>query len=285
MTNTETKITVEVNINAPVEKVWQLWTNPVDITNWNSPSPEWHIPKAENDLRVGGKFLSRMEAKDGSFGFDFGGEYNEVNPNELIVYTLDDGRKVENVFIDDDKKTKVSVTFDAETENSLQQQQEGWQAILDSFKQYAEKTELLEFTIQINTDKKKVWEVMLDPITYKEWSNAGWEGSSYIGNWVEGENLKFVSPSGEGTVATLVSHKPYDFSHAKHVAVLLKDGTEDRESELAKGWVGIHESYTFTEKQGVTTLKVLITSANEWVSMFTAGWPVALKKLKEICER
>ncbi len=134
------KISVETIVQIPVEKVWNYWTEPNHITKWNSASDDWHTTYAENDLRVGGKFLSRMEAKDGSFGFDFGGIYDEVVLHEVIAYTLGDGRKVEITFKGQESKTDVIVTFDAETENPIEVQQQGWQAILDHFKKYAEQT-------------------------------------------------------------------------------------------------------------------------------------------------
>lgn len=131
-------ITVESIIHAPVEKVWAFWTEPEHITKWNNASDDWHTPFAENDLRTGGKFLSRMEARDGSFGFDFTGIYDEVKTNELIVYTLEDKRKVTIRFTAAGNSTKVSETFEAETENSIDLQKSGWQNILNNFKQYAE---------------------------------------------------------------------------------------------------------------------------------------------------
>ncbi|TQR19318.1 SRPBCC family protein [Psychrobacillus vulpis] len=132
------KITVETTVHAPVEKVWKYWTEPEHIKKWNSASDDWHTPISENDLRPGGKFLSRMEAKDGSFGFDFGGVYDEVKLNEFISYTLGDERKVEITFIKQDNDTKIIEVFDAETVNSTEMQQAGWQSILDNFKKYAE---------------------------------------------------------------------------------------------------------------------------------------------------
>lgn len=139
-TSNNSKITVETTVNEPVEKVWKCWTEPQHITKWNNASDDWHTPFSENDLRVGGKFLSRMEAKDGSFGFDFGGVYDEVKLNEIISYVLGDGRKVEITFIDQQNQTKIIETFDAETTNSIELQQKGWQAILDNFKKYTEQT-------------------------------------------------------------------------------------------------------------------------------------------------
>lgn len=139
MTTTEkTQITVEAIINAPAEKVWQIWNAPEHITKWCTATPEWHTPRSENDLRIGGKFSSRMEAKDGSFGFDFGGVYDDVKTNELITYTMSDGRKVKITFSKEGKGTKVVETFDAETINPVEMQKAGWQAILDNFKKYTE---------------------------------------------------------------------------------------------------------------------------------------------------
>lgn len=133
-----TKITVETTVNASIEKVWQYWTEPKHIEKWNNASEDWHTPHAENDLRVGGKFLSRMEAKDGSFGFDFEGIYSEVIPFEKIKYGLEDGREVETNFTGNEEITKVATTFDAENENPIEMQKGGWQAILNNFKKYVE---------------------------------------------------------------------------------------------------------------------------------------------------
>ena len=133
-----TAITIEAIINAPVSKVWEYWSKPEHIKQWYNASPEWHAPRAENDLQVGGKFVTRMEAKDGSFGFDFGGVYDEVKTNELIAYTLEDERKVSIHFISEDSSTKVVETFEAEEENPVEMQRGGWQAILDNFKKYTE---------------------------------------------------------------------------------------------------------------------------------------------------
>lgn len=131
-------ITVETIVQAPVGRVWELWTQPEHIKKWNSASEDWHTPTAENDLRAGGRFVSRMEAKDGSFGFDFGGVYDEVRLHEQISYTLDDGRKVNILFSTDGVGTKVVESFEAEGTNPIEMQQAGWQAIMDNFKAYAE---------------------------------------------------------------------------------------------------------------------------------------------------
>lgn len=132
-------ITVETVINAPIEKVWTLYTEPKHIAQWNNASPDWHSPSAKNDLKPGGKFIIRMEAKDKSEGFDFEGTYDEVKKHELISYTMTDGRKARVTFQKQGAQTKITITFDAETINSPELQKTGWQAILDNFKEHAEK--------------------------------------------------------------------------------------------------------------------------------------------------
>lgn len=135
----KTAITIETTVQAPVEKVWRLWTEAAHIQNWNNASDDWHTPKAVNDLRVGGNFVFTMAAKDGSFSFDFNGVYDEVVENRRIAYTIADGRKVVVTF-DPTAADGVRVveTFEAENIHSLEMQQAGWQAILDNFKKYTD---------------------------------------------------------------------------------------------------------------------------------------------------
>jgi uncharacterized protein YndB with AHSA1/START domain len=133
------KITVQSTVKAPVEKVWSTWTKPEHITKWCNASDDWHAPHAENDVREGGIFKTRMEAKDGSNGFDFGGKYNKVKENDTIEYDMSDGRHVEIKFekLGNDQ-TKVTETFDMENTHPEEMQRGGWQSILDNFKKYTE---------------------------------------------------------------------------------------------------------------------------------------------------
>jgi uncharacterized protein YndB with AHSA1/START domain len=131
-------ITIETTINVPIEKAWKYWSEPEHITKWNSASEDWHTPHVENDLRTGGKFSTRMEAKDGSQGFDFGGVYDKVETNKLIEYTIEDGRKVKISFVPDGLKTHITETFEAENDHPMDMQKTGWQNILDNFKKHAE---------------------------------------------------------------------------------------------------------------------------------------------------
>lgn len=133
-----TTITVQSRIAAPIEKVWQYWTEPQHITQWCQASPDWHAPFAENDLQVGGRFKTTMAAKDGSFSFDFGGSYTTVEPHRILSYKIDDGRAVSVRFAQAGNETEVIETFEPEKMNPHEMQQQGWQAILDSFKHYTE---------------------------------------------------------------------------------------------------------------------------------------------------
>lgn len=131
-------IIIETEINAPIEKVWENWTNPQNIVKWNFASNDWHCPKATNDLKVGGKFISTMAAKDGSFSFDFVGTYTKIEPFFQIDYTIEDGRKVSIVFKQEMNKVIVTEIFEAEDLNSRDMQYQGWKAIMENFKKYTE---------------------------------------------------------------------------------------------------------------------------------------------------
>jgi uncharacterized protein YndB with AHSA1/START domain len=132
------KITVEKVVRAGLEPVWNAWNTPADIKQWNSAQDDWHTTASTVDLREGGKFSSRMEAKDGSAGFDFEGVYTRVVPRQAIEYRMSDGREVSVEFLPQGDGVLVKETFDAETENPAELQRQGWQAILDNFGQYVE---------------------------------------------------------------------------------------------------------------------------------------------------
>ena len=139
-TKNRTAITVETTVEAPVDKAWKTFTDPSDITQWCQASDDWHAPFAENDLRTGGRFKTTMAAKDKSMQFDFGGVYSNVQPKKLIEYSMDDGRKVKVVFTPLGASTKVTETFEAEDTHSVDMQRDGWQAILDNYKKFTERS-------------------------------------------------------------------------------------------------------------------------------------------------
>lgn len=132
-----TKITVSATIKAPVEKVWEYYTSPKHIVNWNFADASWHCPSAENDMKVGGKYKARMEAKDGSFGFDLEAIYSELVDKQKFTYAMAD-REVTTEFKNMGDNTEVITIFDAENENPIEMQQQGWQMILNNFKTYTE---------------------------------------------------------------------------------------------------------------------------------------------------
>ena len=134
-------ITIEATVKGGAEKVWRYWTEPAHITVWNHASPDWECSRAENDLTVSGVFSATMAARDGSFSFDFAGTYTEVIPLKKLSYAFEDGRTVTVTFTNvSDTETKVTEVFDPETENTEEKQREGWQAILNNFKQHVETT-------------------------------------------------------------------------------------------------------------------------------------------------
>ena len=137
-TANKTKVTVATTVNAPVEKVWEYFNTPAHVTKWCAASDDWHVPHAESDFREGGKSTTRMEAKDGSFGFDFSWIYDKISENKELQYTIEDGRKVSVLFEPDANGVKLTETFEAEGTNPVEMQQAGWQAILDNFRKYTE---------------------------------------------------------------------------------------------------------------------------------------------------
>jgi uncharacterized protein YndB with AHSA1/START domain len=285
-----TIITVAATINAPVEKVWKFWTEPRHITQWNQASADWHTPRAENDLRVDGKFLSRMEARDGSWGFDFGGTYNTVDAQQQIAYTLDDGRKVQISFSADGDKTTVTEIFEAEQTHPVEMQQEGWQAILNNFKNYVEAAAILEpmqFEISIHAKAEKVYRTMLDEKQYAAWTVAFNPASHYKGSWEKNARIVFLGEDKNGKTAGMVSrikeNIPNKFVSIEHLG-MIENGQEIFSGPAVANWAGALENYTFTEDRGKTLLTVTLEASQEHKPYFSETWPKALEKLKAICE-
>ena len=292
MTTTQkTKITVQVTVNAPLEKVWNYFTRPKHIIQWNNASADWHTTKADVDLQPGGSFSSRMEAKDGSVGFDFGGVYQEVDKHSYYTYIMDDERQVKVSFQEVPEGVEVEEVFEAEMQNSVEMQKNGWQAILDNFKTYTEsdsKMVRLHFEVLINQSPAKVYDAMLEKPTYEEWTDVFSPGSTYIGTWEEGSKIFFVGQGEEGNQNGMVSrvyknveNKLVDIEHLG----VLKECVEILGGKEVEMWAGAHEIYTFEEKGSNTLLLVELDTTMEYEDFFAEAWPKALDKLKEICER
>lgn len=283
-------ISVEALVNAPVDKVWDYWTTPTHIVFWNNASDDWHTPKATNDLKVGGKFSYRMEAKDGSAGFDFDGIYEEIVPHQLIVYRLSDGRKVEIKFSGSENETHIIETFIAENENPIKEQKSGWQAILNNFKKYVEgqeNSEVLHFEITINAAVEKVYQTMIDEKHYATWTSEFNPTSHYKGSWEKGAKILFLGSDGEGNVGGMVSrikeNIPNKFLSIEHLGIV--QGTKEiTEGPEVEGWAGALENYSFQAVGNQTLLSVDMDSNEAFKSYFMETWPKALQKLKGICE-
>jgi uncharacterized protein YndB with AHSA1/START domain len=287
---TKTTITVQTNVHAPIEKVWQFWTTPVHIIHWNNASDDWHTPYAENNLKKEGKFKYRMEAKDGSAGFDFEGAYTEIITHKRIEYGLADGRAVQISFGSKGEETVVTETFEAEQTNSVELQQGGWQAILDNFKNYVEKpvnTEKLHFEIHIKAPVEKVYQTMLDKEHYSVWTAEFNPTSYFVGSWEKGSKIVFLGTDKDGNQGGMVSrirqNVPNKFVSIEHLG-LVQNGKEILTGPEIEQWAGALEEYTFTETNGATKVEVDMDSNEEFKSYFIDTWPRALKKLKTICE-
>lgn len=243
-------ITVKTTVDASPETTWALYTNPVHVRQWNNASEDWITPIAENDLRKGGKLKYRMEAKDGSTGFDFEGTFDKVEPFEALDYTIADGRHVMVRFQPSGKYTTVQVSFEAESVHSRELQEQGWQAILVNFRRFVSYTnefKPIQFAIKIQSPKQHVWTQMTAPDTYREWAGAAWPGSYFEGKWIEGSTISFFDKNRSGTKSILVLHRPFDVSIAEHVACY-DNGAEVADSDQARSWVGSKECYYFKEQ-------------------------------------
>lgn len=283
-------INIRATIHAPVEKIWKLWTDPVHIVHWNNASEDWHTPKAENDLRAGGKFLSRMESRDGSQGFDFVGEYNKVELYRQIAYTLEDGRNVQVSFSAEGENTTVRESFEAEDTNPAEMQQSGWQAILDNFSKYAEaygRMEKLHFEINISAKAGNVYETMLDKKHYTTWTAEFNPTSHFEGSWEKGAKILFLGTDQDGNFGGMVSrikeNIPGEFVSIEHQGII-RNGEEITSGAEVEGWAGIQENYTFTQTGGTTLLSVDVDSNTGFAAYFREIWPKALNTLKIICE-
>jgi uncharacterized protein YndB with AHSA1/START domain len=291
MTTTAKKaISVTATVKAPVEKVWMLWTTPEHIMNWNNASPDWHTPNAQNDLREGGRFSYRMESRDGSTGFDFGGTYQKLDTHREILYAMDDDRKARVLFIPRGNQTTIEETFEPESSNPEELQRMGWQAILDNFKQYAERPGTLEtmhLQAIINAPVEKVYKTMLGEQSYRQWTSVFSPTSFFRGSWEKGATIHFIGLDKDGGECGMVSrireNVPNKFVSIEHRGVL-KNGIEITDGQEVAGWAGALENYTFAANGNQTMLSVDMDANQEWHAYFAETWPKALNKLKEMCE-
>lgn len=286
----DNKITIHCRAGVPVEKAWQYWTGEEHIVHWNQAAEEWFTPSAKNDLRPGGRFSYRMEARDGSAGFDFEGEYTVVEKHREISSVLGDGRKVKVIFSEEDGVTGITETFEAETMNPAELQRQGWQAILNSFAAYAERRSrlnTLHFQTAIKAPAMKVHEVMLSQQHYSEWTSVFNPTSRYEGSWEKGREILFLGSEPDGSVGGMVStireNIPGKYVGIEHTG-FIKNGVRIPLSAEAGDWKGARENYTFAEAGGYTQLSIAVDTVPKYEAYFSETWPQALEVLKNRCE-
>ena len=283
-------ITVTSTVNAPLQRVWDMFTGPMHIIHWNHASDDWQTSYAENDLRPGGAFLSKMEARDGSEGFEFSGRYTEVIPQKSIAYTLDDGRDVNILFRETGGKTLVMESFVTEDQNSAELQRTGWQTILENFRKYVEgygQKEMMHFEITIDNTPENIFRIMLDSASYSEWTKAFNPTSRFEGSWKKGEKILFIGTDADGKTGGMVcrirENIPGRFISIESLREII-DGREVTGDDKASPWHGALENYILKPEGSKTLLSVYTDVPAEMKSYITDAWPKALEKLKSICE-
>jgi uncharacterized protein YndB with AHSA1/START domain len=232
-----------------------------------------------------------MEARDGSGGFDFAGEYTRIVLLKQIKYTLNDGRNVQISFSASGNESRVKETFEVEQNNTIELQQAGWQAILDNFRNYMEKSDKLErlhYEVIINANPEHVYTTMIDPIHYSEWTGEFNPTSHFKGSWDKGSKILFIGDSQEGGTGGMVSNIkeniPGRFLSIEHVGIIQNDEEIFTGPEI-ESWKGALEDYTFVEMDGKTRLSVDVDTHYKFKTYFNETWPKALTKLKLMCER
>lgn len=283
-------ITVATTVGAPPERVWDLFTSPMHIIHWNNALDDWQTSYAENDLNPGGAFLYRMEARDGSEGFDFSGRYSEVIAGKTIAYTLDDGRNVHLSFSETSGGTLVTESFETEDQNSAELQKTGWQAILDNFSKYVEgygAKEMLHFEITIDNTAENVFRIMLEDVAFREWTSVFNPASRFTGSWEKGEKILFLGTGADGKSGGMVcrirENIPGRFISIESLREIV-DGKEVTGDEKAGAWRGALENYSFKPVGSKTLVSVDTDVPAEMKSFFSEAWPKALDKLKALCE-
>jgi uncharacterized protein YndB with AHSA1/START domain len=283
-------VTVSTTIIAPLEKVWELFSNPIHIIHWNHASDDWQTSYAENDLRPGGAFLSRMEARDGSEGFDFSGRFTDVVPGKSIAYTLDDGRNVDILFRETAGRTLVMESFESEDLNSAELQRDGWQAILDNFRKYVEgygRREMLHFETKIDNTPENIFRIMLGSESYSKWTKPFNQESRFTGSWEKGERILFLGTDADGKSSGMLcrirENIPGKFLSIESLREVV-DGKEVAGEGKSETWHGALENYTMKPVGSSTQLMIDTDVPAEFRDFVLQAWPGALKILKELCE-
>jgi uncharacterized protein YndB with AHSA1/START domain len=231
-----------------------------------------------------------MESRDGSDGFDFKGEYDSVVLLKLIKYSISDGRTVQVFFSSEGDRTRVKEIVETEQNNPVEMQQEGWQAILDNFRKYVErsgKSDMKHYEILIDANVERVYNVMIDEKHYVEWTSVFNPTSHFKGSWEKGSKILFVGEAEDGSLGGMVSrikeNIPFRFISIEHLGII-QNGKEVLCGPDVDEWAGALENYTFTDQNSKTLLSVDVYTGEKYASYFDETWPKALEKLKSMCE-
>ena len=309
------KITVTTNINATPEQCYRAYLNLEDNKRWNTAGFGWSVGFVNIDPRVGGRWEAQYMNSDGVNNFVFGGTYTEIVPFEKISYVMNESiadiketdRRGEVLFQEnpvvtektprqsatatphEGNSTKVTIIFDAEEQNSLEQQQFGWQSILNNFKTFVERkvnpnNVALTKSIIINVPKEKVWNAIVDKENYKLWTTPFCEGSYYEGEMKYDSKIRFMSPAKGGLSSVVKVCIPFFQISFEHLG-FIKDGVEELNNPEFGGWKGARETYTLNEINGVTTLDIYQEMTVNEPEFFDKSWDKALAIIKQIAEQ
>jgi uncharacterized protein YndB with AHSA1/START domain len=282
-------INISQNIKASPNQVFESYLNSKDNQRWQNAGGGWSTGFVNIDAQNGGKFEAEFKAADGINDFVFGGTFDQIIPNKKINYTIEGGRKAEVLFEEiSPNETKVSINFEAETQNSIDLQRQGWNQILVNFKTFVErkvnpKNAILLKNIEIKSSKEKVWKVLLDQQNYQKWTASFCEGSYYEGEMKLNNKIWFLAPDKSGLsslVKVLIPGFQVSFEHIGAV----KNGIEDFDSPGFVGWKGARETYTLNEKDDFTNLEIYQDLTKTELEMFDQMWNKALQTIKELSE-
>ena len=278
-------ISISVTIKSDIHTVWKSFTETKHIVNWYFASPDWHAPTAEHDFNNGGKFSIRMEAWDESFGFDYTGTYDKIVDFKEVVYTLDDGRKVDTSFMQTGDEIVVSQDFQADEGIDVEMQRMGWQGILNQLKKYVEsKTVVFEVEADINASADTVWDCLTKNEIYKKWSKAFSPNSEFKGDWDKGKHIDYIDIGKGGTRALVEGVELNKFIQQRHIATITAENEIDTKSDSAKHWIGTIENYTLKDIGGAIRFTVHIECHEQFREFIESSWNTAILDFKRVCE-
>lgn len=294
-----TKITISKIIKASVEQVYKSYLDPIDNQRWNTAGFGWSTGFVNIDPKVGGKWESEFKSPDGQNDFIFGGAFTEIIENQKIVYIMpnDQGDSTKDrhaeVFFEEiePETTKVTIIFDAETENSIERQESGWNSILDNFAKFVEiksnpNNQTIDKFIQIQASPEKIWTTLIGPESYKVWASPFAAGNYFEGEMKYDSKIHFMSGeagNNSGLVSLIrvfIPNFQISFEHLGYI----KDGVEDLNYPEFQTWKGLRETYTLNPKGDITELNIFQDLTKKEAAFFDTKWDQALSQIKKLSE-